>query len=181
MNEENLIRTSKFLSLVLRHQPDAAGIQLDAAGWVKVDELLAGCARAGRVLSKGDLDQVVAENSKKRFEFSADNQLIRASQGHSVEVNLQFEPRIPPEFLYHGTATRFLEAIRLTGLQKMKRHHVHLSQETVMTLAVGSRHGKAVLLTINAGEMRQKGFEFFLSTNGVWLVDHVPAEFIQFP
>lgn len=172
---------SKFLSLVLRHQPATAHITLDAAGWAGVDELLAGCAKAGRAITRADLDHVVSTNTKKRFEFSADGTRIRASQGHSVEVDLAYEPEEPPTVLYHGTATRFLDAIRQQGLMKMQRHHVHLSGEIKMTLEVGGRHGKPVLLTILAAAMREAGHTFYRSTNGVWLVEHVPVQFIRFP
>lgn len=181
MTPDQIIRSSKFLSLVLRHQPETAGIELDEAGWVDIDALLAGCANARRPLTRKQLDHIVSTNSKKRFEFSPDRLRIRASQGHSVSVDLQYAPQTPPDLLYHGTASRFLEDIRTTGLNKMKRHHVHLSAETKMTLEVGARHGKAVLLTIRASEMSHAGHTFYLSTNGVWLVDAVPPEYIQFP
>ncbi len=180
MSPEQTTRTSKFLSLVLRHQPETAHITLDASGWVHVDELLAGCAKARRSLSRADLAHIVKTNAKKRFEFSADGARIRASQGHSVEVDLNYEPKAPPSILYHGTATRFLESIRAQGLLKMNRHHVHLSAETKMTMQVGARHGKPVLLTILAADMHQAGHPFRLSTNGVWLVEHVPVQFIKF-
>ena len=172
---------SKFLSLVLRHEPAAAHVTLDTAGWVEVAALLAGCVQAGRGLSREELEHVVVTNAKKRFEFSADCLRIRASQGHSVEVELEYTPKEPPEILYHGTATRFIDSIRTQGLLKMERHHVHLSAETKMTLEVGARHGKPVLLTILAGEMHREGHVFCRSTNGVWLVEQVPVNFIRFP
>lgn len=181
MSPEQTTRTSKFLSLVLRHRPEEAQITLDPAGWTTVEALLAGCAKADRPLSRTDLEQIVATNAKKRFEFSADGTRIRASQGHSVEVDLDYAPQAPPERLYHGTATRFLDSIREQGLLKMQRHHVHLSAETKITMEVGARHGKPALLTILAGEMHLAGHEFFRSTNGVWLVEQVPTQFIQFP
>lgn len=181
MSPEQTIHTSKFLSLVLRHDPQAAGITLDAAGWVSVADLLAGCASARRFLTRDQLDHIVATNSKKRFEFSADGKHIRASQGHSVEVDLAYEAQVPPPQLYHGTATRFLDSIREKGLLKMNRHHVHLSAETKVTMEVGARHGKPVLLTIDAGTMHQQGHVFYQSANGVWLVEHVPAEFLLLP
>ncbi|HWB03549.1 MAG TPA: RNA 2'-phosphotransferase [Verrucomicrobiales bacterium] len=181
MTPKETICASKFLSLVLRHQPEAAGITLDSAGWADVNELLAGCERARRSLTRRQLDHIVATNEKKRFEFSSDSKRIRASQGHSVEIELEYEPLIPPDILYHGTATRFLDAIRTEGLKKMARHHVHLSAETVTTMQVGGRHGKPALLTIRAGDMHREGWAFFRSTNGVWLVDSVPVTFIDFP
>jgi putative RNA 2'-phosphotransferase len=181
MTPKETTRTSKFLSLVLRHEPETAGITLDSAGWAEVDALLKGCAKAGRTITRVQLDHVVATNSKKRFEFSSGGTRIRASQGHSVDVDLAYEAKVPPDILYHGTATRFLAAIRAEGLRKIARHHVHLSAETAVTTQVGARHGKPALLTIRAGEMQRAGWQFFQSTNGVWLVDAVPSQFIEFP
>lgn len=181
MTPSQTTSASKFLSLVLRHEPAAAHVTLDTAGWVEVAALLAGCVQAGRGLSREELEHVVVTNAKKRFEFSADCLRIRASQGHSVEVELEYTPKEPPEILYHGTATRFIDSIRTQGLLKMERHHVHLSAETKMTLEVGARHGKPVLLTILAGEMHREGHVFCRSTNGVWLVEQVPVNFIRFP
>jgi len=180
MTPSQTTNASKFLSLVLRHQPDAAHVTLDAAGWTAVDALLAGCARTGRPLSRTDLEHIVMTNAKKRFEFSADGLRIRASQGHSVEVELDYAPQSPPELLFHGTATRFLDSIREKGLLKMQRHHVHLSADTRITLEVGARHGKPVLLTILASQMHNEGHVFSRSTNGVWLVEHVPPQYIRF-
>ncbi|MEK0451718.1 MAG: hypothetical protein RL088_3986 [Verrucomicrobiota bacterium] len=181
MTEKQTTRLSKFLSLVLRHQPDAAGVVLDSAGWVAVEELLAGCARVGNPMTRAQLDHVVATNEKKRFEFSADGLRIRASQGHSVEVELDYEPQTPPGLLFHGTASRFVDSIRTSGLLKQARHHVHLSAELTTAAQVGARHGKSVVLNIRAGDMHRAGHTFFRSTNGVWLVDAVPLKFIQFP
>lgn len=180
MTSPNLIRTSKFLSLVLRHEPSAAAISLDPAGWVAVEELLAGCARVGRALSREALEEVVATNDKKRFEFSADGLRIRASQGHSLEVDLEYAPAVPPGRLYHGTATRFLEAIRAEGLRKQQRHHVHLSDRVETALAVGRRHGSPVVLQVRAAAMHGAGHVFHRSTNGVWLVEEVPPSFLEF-
>jgi putative RNA 2'-phosphotransferase len=180
MTDKETIRTSKFLSLILRHEPERAGLQLGEAGWVGVEDLLQAVNRHGVALTLEQLKQIVATSDKKRFAFSDDGLRIRASQGHSIEVDLQYSPQVPPEILYHGTATRFLDSIREHGLQKMQRHDVHLSAETKVTVQVGGRHGKPVLLTIRAGEMHRAGFVFRCSANGVWLVDHVPPQFIQF-
>src|SRR5688572_10518889 len=130
MNDKDTVKTSKFLSLILRHEPERVGLTLDAAGWVEVAELLRAVNAHGVQLTREQLEHVVTTNEKKRFAFSDDGQRIRASQGHSVEIDLQYEPQVPPEILYHGTATRFLDDIRAHGLQKMARHDVHLSAET---------------------------------------------------
>jgi putative RNA 2'-phosphotransferase len=181
ITDKEAIRTSKFLSLILRHEPDRVGLNLGEAGWVGVEELLQAVNRHGVALTLDQLKHIVAASDKRRFAFSEDAQLIRASQGHSVEVDLQYPPRTPPETLYHGTATRFLDGIRKDGLQKMGRHDVHLSAETKVTFQVGGRHGKPVLLIIRAGEMHRAGFVFRCSANGVWLVENVPPQFIDFP
>ena len=181
MTEKEIIKTSKFLSLILRHEPERAGLKLGEAGWVGVDELLQAVNSHGVTLTLDQLKHIVATSDKKRFAFSDDGQCIRASQGHSIEVDLQYPPQTPPEILYHGTATRFLDSIRQHGLQKMERHDVHLSAETKVTVQVGGRHGRPALLTIRAGDMHRAGFAFRCSANGVWLVNHVPPQFIQFP
>jgi putative RNA 2'-phosphotransferase len=181
MNEKETIRTGKFLSLVLRHEPERVGLQLGEAGWVGVTELLDAVNRHGVALTLDQLKHIVATSDKKRYAFSDDGSQIRANQGHSVEIDLQYPPQTPPEILYHGTATRFLDGIRQHGLQKMERHDVHLSAETKVTVQVGSRHGKPVLLVIRAGEMHRAGHVFRCSTNGVWLVENVPVQFIEFP
>ena len=179
MTDKETIKTSKFLSLILRHEPERVGVKLDEAGWVAVEDLLQAVSNHGTALTLEDLRHIVSTSDKKRFAFSEDGLRIRASQGHSVEVDLQYPPQPPPEHLYHGTATRFLDSIREKGLQRMERHDVHLSAETKVTIQVGSRHGKPVLLKIRAGDMHRAGFIFRCSANGVWLVDHVPPQFIE--
>jgi putative RNA 2'-phosphotransferase len=183
VNPEERKRTSKFLSLVLRHQPEIIGASLDEAGWVAVSDLLEGCRRHRRSITLEQLQEVVATNDKKRFEFSPDGSRIRASQGHSVEVELGYAPKQPPEHLYHGTAERSVPSIRAQGLLKCKRHHVHLYSEDRLETAraTGGRHGRPVILKILAGRMAAEGHEFFQSTNGVWLTDHVPPAYIAFP
>jgi putative RNA 2'-phosphotransferase len=181
MNEKQKIRTSKFLSLVLRHEPEKIGLTLDDAGWVDVQQLLAGLRAYGKDISRAQLEEVVATNEKKRFSFSEDGTRIRANQGHSVEVSLGYTPQTPPYQLYHGTATRFLGSISAGGLLKGARHHVHLSADTETALKVGQRHGRPAILIVDAAAMSAAGHAFFLSENGVWLVDHVPVDFIEFP
>jgi putative RNA 2'-phosphotransferase len=181
MTQKQHVSTSKFLSLVLRHNPDKIGITLDSAGWVPVKDLLAALARHGKPLDRATLAEIVHNCEKQRYAFSSDGEHIRANQGHSVEVELEHAPAAPPEHLYHGTAAQFLASIRKQGLLKGQRHHVHLSAETEMTLRVGARRGRPILLTIRAGDMYRAGYEFFLTPNQVWLADRVPPEFIGFP
>lgn len=175
------MQISKFLSLILRHKPEAVGLALGEGGWVAVEELLAALARHGRPLGRAELAAIVAGNDKQRFAFSADGSMIRASQGHSVAVDLGYAPATPPERLYHGTVARFLPSIRAEGLRRGQRHHVHLSADAATAVRVGARRCEAVVLTVAAGRMAAAGHEFFLSANGVWLTAQVPPGFILFP
>ncbi len=174
----NTKTVSKFLSLVLRHEPQKIGITLDESGWTSTTALLEAMAKHGLALTLDQLREVVATNDKKRFAFSPDESQIRANQGHSVEVELGFKPCLPPEILYHGTVGRFLDSIRQDGLRKGERHHVHLSLLPETALKVGERRGEPVLLVILAGQMSRDGYEFFRSENGVWLTESVPAGYL---
>ncbi len=181
MADQNLVRLSKWMSLVLRHDPAKFGVVLDEAAWTRVDDLLAAAARAGVPLDDATLRRVVAENDKRRFALSDDGAMIRASQGHSVEVELGLEPVEPPPVLFHGTATRFLDSIRRDGLIPGSRRHVHLSADADTATTVGARHGRPAVLRIDAARMHADGHRFFLSANGVWLTDAVPTEYLGFP
>ena len=174
-----LSEASKFLSYVLRHQPDAIGISLDCEGWADIASLIAAAVTAGKQMDRALIQTVVATNDKKRFAISEDGLRIRAVQGHSTaSVDISHAARTPPEWLYHGTATRFLASIRKGGLRPGARQYVHLSQGTQTAAAVGARHGKPVVLKIKALRMHEQGFTFYLAENGVWLTNAVPALFI---
>ena len=172
------VQLSKFLSFVLRHKPDAIGLALDPQGWASIDELVDKGNAAGTLFGREDLLHVVETSDKKRFSVSADGLRIRAAQGHSVTVELGLVPQEPPPVLYHGTATRFVESILSEGLKPQDRQHVHLSIDEATARRVGQRHGKPVILKIEALRMHAKGFKFFLADNGVWLTDQVPPEFL---
>lgn len=179
---KQLSEISKFLSYVLRHQPDAIGITLDREGWVDISTLIAAAATAtdGKLLDRNFIETVVTTSDKKRFAISEDGLRIRAVQGHSAEnVNINYVKKVPPEFLYHGTATRFLDSIRKEGLLPGSRQYVHLSQDEQTALAVGQRHGKPAVLKIEALRMHQQGFKFHQAENGVWLTGKVPAQFLR--
>lgn len=172
---------SKFLSLVLRHEPETAGIILDERGWTDLDELLAALNRQQRDVTEADIVEVVRTNDKQRFALDLERRRIRANQGHSVRIDPDLPALEPPELLYHGTAQRFLEPIQREGLRAMSRIHVHLSADRETASKVGKRHGRLVILIVRAGELYRAGTRFYRSENGVWLTDAVPAEFIFFP
>ena len=164
---------------MLRHAPDKIGIRLSDDGWVDVDELLAALRAHGMRVSRPQLDRVVAENDKRRFAFDETGTRIRASQGHSVAVDLGLPPATPPDVLYHGTVARFLPAIEHEGLRPMSRQHVHLSATLATAVTVGSRRGKPVVLHVDAAAMAADGHVFHVSENGVWLTDRVPAQYLR--
>lgn len=177
----NYKQISKFMSLVLRHHPEKIGLHLDEHGWASVEELISKLNESGALMDFEVLLNVVESNDKKRFAFNDDKTMIRASQGHSIAIDLQLKPSSPPDILYHGTATRFLESIMKDGLLKRDRQHVHLTAIKETALSVGNRHGKPIVLEVNAAEMVKAGFEFYLSANNVWLVEIVLPEFIVAP
>ena len=176
-----LARISKFLSLVLRHDPARVGLELDAGGWIDVEDLLRAAARAGFPFDHATLVRVITENDKQRFALSPDGVRIRANQGHSVPVDLGLSEVTPPAELFHGTADRFLASIRREGLNSRSRNHVHLSADEATARKVGQRHGRPVVLRVDAAAMSAAGHRFWRSENGVWLAERVPAEFLSFP
>ena len=178
MNTQEHKTISKQLSYVLRHRPDTIGVVLEDGGWVLVDDLLRALERNGKAISLQTLQQVVAESDKQRYEFSDDALRIRARQGHSADVDLGYPPAVPPDLLYHGTATKNMTSILQQGLLKGRRHHVHLSTNKETMLQVAMRHGVPVLLEIDAARMSADGHLFYVTGNQVWLTDHVPPRYL---
>jgi len=170
--------TSKFLSYVLRHRPDEIGLTLDDEGWVAIDTLVAAARDGGRELTRELVLEVVRTNDQQRFRISDDGMRIRASQGHSIKVDLALEEAVPPDQLFHGTADRNVDAIMVEGLHRQNRQHVHLSKDRATARNVGARHGRPVVLLVDAAAMQAAGHRFHLSDNGVWLTAHVPPEFL---
>ena len=179
MDERRRTSVSKFLSFVLRHQPDAVGLELDGRGWVDVEALLDALRTHGRPLTRDELAEVVATSPKQRFALSDDGRRIRANQGHSTEVDLGYESAEPPAVLYHGTFAAVLPQIREQGLRRMERHHVHLAADEATARTVGGRRGRPVVLRVDARGMRDAGYTFFVTPNGVWLTDAVPPAFLS--
>lgn len=181
MNQQSKmdIDLGHFLSLVLRHKPQEAGISLDANGWAEVKELLAGMNQAGKKISMDDLERIVKENNKQRYAFNEDHTRIRANQGHSIPVDVELKAEQPPKELYHGTATKNVDSIKEKGITKQKRQYVHLSSDKKVAMQVGKRHGSPVVCIIDAEKMAEKGKKFHLSENKVWLCDYVPWDCIK--
>lgn len=178
MDERRTVKVSKYLSKHLRHQPERIGLTLDEAGWVEIDTLIAAAATHGFRFTRDELDHVVATNDKRRF--AVEGTRIRASQGHSVEVDLGLSPAAPPACLYHGTIAGHLDAIRAEGLRPMNRHAVHLSPDRETATRVGARRGRPVVLAVDAGAMHRDGHVFQVSANGVWLTQAVPVRYLRF-
>lgn len=185
--KKGLTSVSKFLSLILRHNPGVIGATLDGEGWIDVEELITKCnstpqarTQNGRIpLTRELLDEIVRTDSKQRYSYSEDGKKIRANQGHSLEdVEIKFEEKEPPEYLYHGTVEQNVAPIAIQGIRKMQRNYVHLSSNITTATAVGGRRGKPVVLQVSSGEMYRQGYRFFLSENGVWLITGVPKEFV---
>lgn len=179
MDDKRRTKISKFLSLILRHQPEAVGLKLDENGWARVDDLIKACRVNGRAFNLNELREVVETNDKKRFSFDETGTRIRASQGHSIAVEIEFEKKQPPAVLFHGTAEKNVGVIFEHGLLKMKRHHVHLSADAETARKVGARHGKPAIFEIDTAAMIEKGFVFFVSANNVWLCENVPPAFLR--
>ena len=174
----NLKSTSKYLSLILRHKPEAAGITLDEHGWADVEKLIAG-VRKSRPFDRETLEKIVATDEKQRYSFNTDHSLIRANQGHSIPVDVELPVAEPPETLYHGTGEKYAASIDVQGLLPKNRLYVHLSGDTETAEKVGIRHGKPVIYRVLSGQMARDGFIFYRSVNGVWLTKTVPPVYLQ--
>ncbi len=179
VDERRRVKISKYLAKHLRHQPERLGLTLQPGGWVSVDELLRACRDAGFALSRADLDEVVATNDKQRFAFDETGTLIRANQGHSIDVDLGLEPVEPPAQLYHGTGAGSVNAILREGLTAMHRHHVHLSPDPETARRVGARHGRPVVLVVDAAQMHSDDHTFYRTQNNVWLTATVPPHYLS--
>jgi len=177
----NRRRTSKYLSYILRHNPDEIGLSLDPAGWARLDDLIGKSRDAGRSISRDDILEVITGGGKQRFTLSADGKYIRANYGHSIDVDLEYEPLAPPEHLFHGTAERNLDSIRRKGLRPGNRQYVHLSGTREDARSVGQRHGRPVVLEVYSLDMHRNGMRFYRSDAGIWLTKHVPPEYLRFP
>ena len=177
MNNDD-VRFGRFISLVLRHEPSAAGLTLDEHGWARVDALIAGMNARGYQIDREALSRIVRENTKHRYSFNDDASLIRANQGHSVDVDVDLAEAIPPDVLYHGTTQRCVASIMAHGITRQSRQYVHLSLDVQTAISVGKRHGKPVVMKVNAAAMVHDGHKFWLSANGVWLCEAVPPEYI---
>lgn len=173
-------RTSVFISLILRHQPEVIGITLDEHGWADVKELIDGINRTGKYTIDMDiLREIVRTDSKQRYSFNEDETLIRANQGHSINVDVELKECAPPEILYHGTGEKYVQSIKKEGLKPQSRLYVHLSADEQTAVNVGSRHGTPHVFKVLSGEMHRQGYSFRLSENGVWLTKYVPENFLK--
>ena len=174
----DLTRTSRYISLILRHKPETIGIELDEHGWADVEELIRGVSRTHR-LDRELLEKIVAEDEKQRYSFNVDGTKIRANQGHSIPVDVELEQLAPPEFLWHGTGEKYVQSIEAQGLISKSRLYVHLSLDIETAKKVGARHGRPVVYRVAAGRMAEDGYGFYRSRNGVWLTKTVPVQYLE--
>lgn len=175
----DLVKMGKYISLILRHKPELINLKIDEHGWANVDDLLKGINNSGRYISKEILDIIVNTNNKKRYQYNNDHTKIRANQGHSIKVDVELQEKVPPNILYHGTAQKYLDKIRESGIRKMNRLHVHLSKDIETAINVGKRHGQPIVLVINTEAMIKDGFKFYYSNNGVWLCDDIDYSYVK--
>ena len=172
--------TSKFISLILRHNPQVIGISLDEHGWADVQDLIEGINRTeGHSLDMDTLEEIVRTDEKQRYSFNEDHTLIRANQGHSIPVDVELEEKIPPDILWHGTGEKYVSSIDAQGLIPKSRLYVHLSSDLETARKVGSRHGKPIIYEIDCRGMAEDGYHFFLSANHVWLTKEVPVRYLK--
>ncbi|HBF7929036.1 TPA: RNA 2'-phosphotransferase [Clostridioides difficile] len=172
-------KLSIFISLILRHKPETIGIKLDDYGYADVNELIEKINNTGRNINIEILEQIVKEDNKQRYSFNEDRSKIRANQGHSINVNVELRELEPPRFLYHGTATRFLNNIKKEGIISKSRLYVHLSNDIDTAVQVGKRHGIPIVLKINAGKMYENDYKFYLSENNIWLCEYIPFKYVE--
>ena len=177
-DDMSLKDVSKYMSLILRHKPDAIGITLDEHGWANVDELIAGIAKDNE-FNMEILEEIVRTDEKQRYSINEDKTLIRANQGHSIPVDVELEELVPPEILWHGTGEKYVTSIDKQGLIPKSRLYVHLSKDEETAINVGSRHGKPVIYLVSAKKMYEDGYKFYRSVNGVWLTKGVPLQYLQ--
>ena len=175
----NLTNLSRYMSLILRHKPEVIEITLDEHGWASVNDLICGIEKNNPGFNMDILEQIVRTDSKQRYSFNDDKSLIRANQGHSVNVDVELKEKEPPEYLYHGTGEKYVKSINQDGLIPKSRLYVHLSKDIKTAENVGKRHGKEVVYRINSGQMYRDGYKFYLSENGVWLIKEVPVKYLE--
>ena len=175
----NLQSISRYISLILRHKPEVIGITIDEHGWANVEELIQGIAKNNPGFNKEILEEIVQTDNKQRYSFNDDKILIRANQGHSIPVDVELEEKEPPKILYHGTGEKYIASIDQNGLIPKSRLYVHLSKDVETAKAVGKRHGKEVVYSINSEQMYKDGYKFYLSKNGVWLTKRVPVKYVM--
>lgn len=175
----DLNNISKYMSLILRHKPDVIGIELDEHGWANVNDLISGIEKDNHGFNFELLEEIVRSDSKQRYSFNDDKSLIRANQGHSVNVDVELKEKEPPEYLYHGTGEKYVKFINQDGLIPKSRLYVHLSKDIKTAENVGKRHGKEIIYRINSGRMYRNGYKFYLSENGIWLTKEASVKYLE--
>lgn len=177
---KNCTKISKYISLILRHKPEVIGIELDRNGWCDIDALIEGINKSGELITRDILESIVINDDKQRYSIDNEKNRIRANQGYSISVDIELELRVPPTVLYHGTVGKFISSIKEQGLVKGQRQYVHLSQYSKTAVTVGKRRGIPIILEIDSKRIHEDDYKFYISSNNVWLCDHIPRAYIQF-
>lgn len=162
---------SRKLAYLLRHD---CGYRYETGGWRFVSDLI-----DNHSFTSEEIEAIVSTDAKGRFELNRDKTKVRALYGHSVEIELMLHSQCPPEFLYHGTASKYISSIMHCGLLPKARLYVHLTEDIKVAAMTGSRHGEPIVLKMLSNLMYSDGYIFHRLDNGVWLTKEVPIEYID--
>jgi putative RNA 2'-phosphotransferase len=182
LSPERHKQLSKFMSLVLRHEPEKIGIVLGSEGFVPLDVFVVAMNAKGayRWVTEEHIREIVETSDKQRFEIVSGQ--IRARYGHSVEEAITYPEIEPPLVLYHGTTPQAATLILQSGLQSMQRQYVHLSSTVDQAVVVGRRRTpQPVILTVRARDAWQAGVKFFNFESRLYLSTTIPPEYITAP
>ena len=174
-------KLSKEISYALRHAPWEYELELDSEGFVPVEQLISALdesGKHGRPITVSDLEYIIANSDKTRFEIQGDR--VRALYGHTIPMHISKEPIVPPAILYHGTTHKAAKIILKDGLKPMKRQYVHLSVDTDTAVQVGKRRdSEPAILKIDAAKAHSDGVKFYKGNDKVVLADYIPPEYIS--
>lgn len=178
MADELHIKKSRYLAYILRHNPLSIALELDEHGWADVEQLLTKMRQCGKSITLTELKEIVQTDEKERYSFSDDEKKIRANYGHSVQVDLELKPTVPPDILYHGTCKERVDSIKKAGLNKGSRLYVHLTSSEFSATKLSELNENPYVFKIDAKAMYNDGYKIFHSKRTVWLTEYVPPKYL---